>query len=222
MEEIKLDLSKEECLASLLGYTFIHNDQYTWSLLDENGTRVGGGSYEMPPYVTPVYHTSIRSNGILYDDYRNSDNRYFHLEFDKEGYTIVILDLNSAEKEIQIWDSHKLYELFWRTNSDDYGYRIEMTDFHKKDLEIGTIQETNIYEFILGGPSVTLINGEEYNGSLMDTEAIDILREMNNIIKRLPFKVPMENFIGKNSMMLIRLDELFKKATEESETKRKK
>ena len=212
MEKVKHNLVKEEYMVSLLGYKLVQVSDDKWAIIDQNGDKVGYTEYETPPYLEPDYRTCIYKNGVRYDNSRSKPDNYFHYEFTDENgtYTIVIINLDGDNKEIEIWrDWGHCYRLNWRNVMYSSGFELDETHFNEVDANGRGIQETNIVKYIGDNPSKILCNGKEINGRIVDTDAPNILRYMDKIMRSLPFVKSLREIIGEEDIRKCGMKDLF-------------
>lgn len=215
MKDKKYNIAKEEYAIGLLGYSLFQLGEKEWGINDKNGNPAGYIIYETPPYVNPYFHAHINSNGILYDNFRENNDKYFHYEFDYQGHTMVLIDLDGPKKEIEIWCNHHVYRFAWRADTFNYGFTVEENEFIDMPDGKNKCQTNEIIESI--GNKV-MYNGEEIKGGLDELSemrngslnpVVSLLRKMDRIMCDLPFERKLEEIVGKEDIEKAHMHDIF-------------
>ena len=210
MENKTHELEKEEYAVGLLGYKLVPASNSRWNILDKDGNIVGDTVYENHPFTDERYYTNIHGNGITYSNSRTKPDKYFHYEFkDDNNYTIVIIDLDGDDREIEIWRNFKdVYRLSLKTGEDGKGFEVSTTNFGKTDAN-GRAERTSLFLKYTIKPYRILCNGEIFKGDLFSSIARPIIIEMYEIFSNLPFEKEMGEIIGYDDIKKCGLNDLF-------------
>ena len=218
--EKKHDLTKEEYVVSLLGFKLEPYSANEWIIRNQEGEEVGHTRYETLQGIKPSYRTSMWVNGVTYDDNRpeNTNDRYFHYVFHGEDNSKplveFIMNYDKEElKEIQLWYTHPtthftyLYDLFWNPSLTDACFLVEKISFEKYDKDGYGIPEKVRVKYNVNHPNVIEFDGPEYECDILNTAAVDILGEMDQIIKNDTFFAKsFEEIIGKRDVAVTGMD----------------